>query len=124
MSDPRIKIEGCKYNSIKRGPLALAPSGLLPSESWIILPMGFIYRKSVKAGPFRLNLGEYGFGLSAAGAGLSMTESSTGSRYTTFKIPGSSMSCRTSSEKSQGCISPIVGFLRLAAGGVWFATNS
>lgn len=81
--------------------------------------MGFIYRKSVKAGPFRINLSKSGIGLSAGMPGFRVTQSSRGRRYTTFNIPGSGMSYRTSSTSSkptaQGCLVPIVGFLGLGA---------
>lgn len=86
--------------------------------------MGFIYRKSVKAGPFRINLSKSGIGLSAGVPGFRVTQSSRGRRYTTFNLPGSGMSYLTSSSKSQGCLVPIVASFGLAAGGVWLATNT
>jgi hypothetical protein len=89
--------------------------------------MGFIYRKSLKAGPFRINLSKSGVGLSAGVPGFRVTQSSTGRRYTTFNVPGSGMSYRTPATKSgqsaQGCLVPIVGFLGLAAGGLWWANR-
>ncbi len=51
--------------------------------------MGFIYRKSVKAGPLRINLSKSGVGLSAGVPGFRVTQSSRGRRYTTFNLPGS-----------------------------------
>lgn len=88
--------------------------------------MGFLYRKSVGVGPFRINLSKSGIGLSAGGPGFRVTQSSTGRRYTTFNIPGSGMSYRTTSSKpsAQGCVIPIVAFLALAAGGAWLATRA
>jgi hypothetical protein len=88
--------------------------------------MGFIFRKSVKAGPFRLNFSKTGIGVSAGVPGFRVTQSSTGRRYTTFNVPGSGMSYRTPSGKttSQGCLVPIVAFLGLAAGGLWLATSA
>lgn len=87
--------------------------------------MGFIYRKSIKAGPFRINLSKSGVGLSTGVPGFRVTQSSSGHRYTTFNVPGSGMSYRTSSKPTaQGCLVPVVVFVGLAAGGLWFATNS
>jgi hypothetical protein len=88
--------------------------------------MGFIYRKSLKAGPFRINLSKSGVGLSAGVPGFRVTQSSTGRRYTTFNVPGSGMSYRTPSSKptAQGCMVPIVAFFGLAACGAWLATHA
>jgi hypothetical protein len=88
--------------------------------------MGFIFRKSVKAGPFRLNFSKTGIGVSAGVPGFRVTQSSTGRRYTTFNVPGSGMSYRTPSSKptAEGCLVPIVAFLGLAAGATWLATRA
>ena len=86
--------------------------------------MGFVYRKSVKADPFRNNLSKGGVGLSAVVSGFRVTQSSRGRCYTTFNLPGSGLSYRTSSSKSQGCLVPIVAFLRLAASGTWLASST
>jgi hypothetical protein len=90
--------------------------------------MGFIYRKSIKAGPFRINLSKSGVGLSTGVPGFRVTQSSSGRRYTTFNAPGTGMSYRTSSTSSkpsaQGCLVPIVALLGLAVGGVWLATST
>jgi hypothetical protein len=77
--------------------------------------MGFIYRKSVKAGPFRVNLSKSGVGLSTGVPGFRLTQSSRGRRYTTFNIPGSGMSYRTSTKSAKGCLVPLVAILGLAA---------
>lgn len=100
--------------------------GALLAKSYKDFPMGFSYRKSIKAGPFRLNLSKSGLGLSAGVPGFRVTQSSTGRRYTTFNIPGSGMSYRTPSTKpdAQGCLVPLVALLGLAAGGIWLATRA
>ncbi len=86
--------------------------------------MGFIFRKSLRIGPFRVNLSRSGVGVSAGGPGFRVTQNSRGRRYTTFNVPVFGMSYRTSSSKSQGCLVPIVGVLGLAGGGVWLATSA
>ena len=68
--------------------------------------MGFIYRKSISAGPFRLNVSKRGIGVSAGVPGFRVTQSSTGRRYTTFNLPGSGMSYRTPATK--GCLVPFL----------------
>ena len=87
--------------------------------------MGFIFRRSVKAGPFRLNFSKSGIGLSAGVPGFRITQSSNGRHYTTFNVPGSGMSYRTSSKPTaQGCLVPLVAFLGLAAGATWIAMRA
>lgn len=88
--------------------------------------MGFIFRRSVKMGPFRINFSKSGIGVSAGVPGFRVTQSSTGRRYTTFNVPGSGLSYRTPSSKptAQGCVVPLVALLGLAAGGLWLATSA
>lgn len=57
--------------------------------------MGFYYRKSVRLGPFRVNLSRSGVGWSVGGRGLRTGVNSRGRRYTTFSLPGTGMSYRS-----------------------------
>ena len=95
--------------------MALAPPGAPPAHYYKYSPIGFLYRKPVKAGPSRINLSKSGIGLSAGVPEFRVAQSNRGRRYTTFNVPGSGMSYRTSASKSQGCLVPIVAFLGLAA---------
>lgn len=67
--------------------------------------MGFYFRKSVRVGPFRVNVSKSGLGLSLGGGGFRLGSSPRRRRYTTFSLPGSGMGYRTS---GRGCAS---GFL-------------
>ena len=65
--------------------------------------MGFYYRKSVKAGPFRINLSSSGIGYSVGVKGFRTGVSSRGRRYTTFSVPGTGIGYRASG-KGAGCM--------------------
>lgn len=67
--------------------------------------MGFSYRKSVRCGPFRINVSRSGVGYSVGGRGFRTGISSKGRRYTTFSIPGTGVSYRTSGKT--GCLLPL-----------------
>ena len=58
--------------------------------------MGFIYRKSLNLGPFRVNLSKSGIGFSVGGSGFRSGVSSRGRKYTSVGLPGSGLSYRTS----------------------------
>ncbi len=75
--------------------------------------MGFSYRKSVKVGPFRINLSNRGVGYSVGGGGFRTGVSASGRRYTTVSVPGTGLSYRQSAGK--GCL-----LLVLGAGGTGF----
>lgn len=54
--------------------------------------MGFRYRKSIKMGPFRLNLSKSGIGYSVGVKGYRVTKTATGRTRTTVSIPGTGIS--------------------------------
>lgn len=56
--------------------------------------MGFRFRKSLKFGPFRINLSKSGVGYSVGGKGFRVTKSATGETYATASIPGTGLSSR------------------------------
>jgi hypothetical protein len=64
--------------------------------------MGFSYRKTVRIGPFRVNIGTRGVGYSVGGKGFRTGVSSAGRRYTSFSVPGTGLSYRTTGVK--GCL--------------------
>ncbi len=72
--------------------------------------MGFYYRKSVRMGPFRLNLSKSGIGYSVGGPGFRTGVSGRGRRYTTFGLPGTGVGYRTSSSRGagKGCLAVAV----------------
>lgn len=65
--------------------------------------MGFQYRKSISFGPFRVNVGKSGVGYSVGGRGFRTGINSRGKRYTTFSLPGTGMSYRTTPSGKSGC---------------------
>lgn len=54
--------------------------------------MGFRFRKSVKAGPFRINFSKSGIGYSFGGKGFRVTKKAGGGTRTTASIPGTGVS--------------------------------
>lgn len=54
--------------------------------------MGFRFRKSVKAGPFRINFSKSGIGYSVGGKGFRYTKKANGGTRTTYSIPGTGIS--------------------------------
>jgi hypothetical protein len=71
--------------------------------------VGFYYRKSVRLGPFRVNVSKSGVGYSVGGRGFRTGVSAKGRRYTTFSLPGTGIGYRTGGKN--GCL------IALAAGG-------
>ncbi len=63
--------------------------------------MGFYYRKSISAGPFRINLSRSGLGYSIGGRGFRTGVSSRGRSYTNLSIPGTGIGYRAS---RTGCL--------------------
>ena len=63
--------------------------------------MGFYYRKSFSAGPFRINLSRSGVGYSVGGRGFRTGVTSRGRRYSNVSVPGTGFGYRTSSKS--GC---------------------
>ena len=81
--------------------------------------MGFSYRKSVRLGPFRINLSKSGVGGSVGTRGVRTTVTASGRRYTTFSVPGTGLSYRT--DGKQGCLVPLTLGLGLGAGALGWA---
>jgi hypothetical protein len=54
--------------------------------------MGFRYRKSLRLGPVRINLGKRGIGTSIGIPGFRVTNSSNGRKYVTLGLPGTGLS--------------------------------
>ena len=61
--------------------------------------MGFKFRKSIKAGPLRVNLSKSGIGYSIGGKGLRITKKAGGGTRTTVGIPGTGISYSADSKK-------------------------
>lgn len=61
--------------------------------------MGFRYRKSVKSGPFRVNLSKSGVGYSVGVKGFRFTKKASGGTRTTTSIPGTGISYVKDSKK-------------------------
>ncbi|MCA3004621.1 MAG: DUF4236 domain-containing protein [Phycisphaerales bacterium] len=79
--------------------------------------MGFYYRRSFSAGPFRVNLSRSGVGYSVGGRGFRTGISSRGRRYTNLSLPGTGFGYRVG--RRSGCAVVLLaaaGFL--AAAGV------
>lgn len=68
--------------------------------------MGFYYRKSIRCGPFRINVSRSGVGYSVGGRGVRTGVSSRGRRYTTFSLPGTGLGYRMYGNR--GCLVPLV----------------
>ena len=54
--------------------------------------MGMRFRKSIKAGPLRVNFSKSGIGYSVGGKGFRVTKKATGGVRTTASIPGTGIS--------------------------------
>ncbi|MGN6385371.1 MAG: DUF4236 domain-containing protein, partial [Verrucomicrobiota bacterium] len=67
--------------------------------------MGWSYRKSVRVGPFRVNLSKSGVGYSVGTGGFRVGQSARGRRYSSFNIPGTGVTYRDSkSSRGGGCL--------------------
>ena len=53
--------------------------------------MGFLFRRSIRIGPVRLNISRRGIGASIGVRGLRTGVSSTGRRYTRVSLPGTGL---------------------------------
>ncbi|XVQ08804.1 DUF4236 domain-containing protein [Spirillospora sp. CA-255316] len=58
--------------------------------------MGWHYRKSIKIGPFRLNLSRSGVGHSVGARGARYTKGADGRKAVTLRVPGTGLSWRRS----------------------------
>jgi len=88
--------------------------------------MGLIYRKSVKLGPFRVNLSGSGIGYSLGGRGFRVGKSSRGRNYTAFSIPGTGVGYRSSSKgsgKGSGCLILLAAIPASLVFGHWILTS-
>ena len=65
--------------------------------------MGWVYRKSLGFGPFRVNLSKSGIGYSLGGGGFRMGRMGSGRRYSSFNLPGTGMTYRKYGRGS-GCL--------------------
>lgn len=79
--------------------------------------MGFQYRKSVNLGPFRVNLSTRGVGWSVGGGGFRTGVSARGRRYSSFTVPGTGLSYRTSGRG--GCLGLVFVGAAGAGGLAW-----
>lgn len=67
--------------------------------------MGWTYRKSMRIGPFRVNLSRSGVGYSLGGGGFRRGVSSRGRRYTSVSIPGTGLRYYKGKKRgSSGCL--------------------
>jgi Protein of unknown function (DUF4236) len=67
--------------------------------------MGWSYRKSFNAGPFRVNVSRSGVGYSVGGRGFRTGVRAGGRRYTSMSIPGTGLRyTETASKGSTGCL--------------------
>ena len=64
--------------------------------------MGWIFRKSLNFGPFRINLSKSGVGGSFGVGPFRIGRSASGRGYTSTRIPGTGISYRTSSGAGAG----------------------
>lgn len=67
--------------------------------------MGFRFRKSFGAGPFRINLSKSGIGYSVGGKGFRYTKKAGGGTRTTVSIPGTGISYVQDSKKEPSKVS-------------------
>lgn len=77
--------------------------------------MGFFYRKSLRLGPFRVNLSGSGIGYSVGGGGFRVGTSARGRRYTTFSVPGTGIGYRKS-----GCLALCLALPASLAFSLWW----
>lgn len=82
--------------------------------------MGFTYRKSVRVGPFRVNVSGAGVGWSVGAGGFRTGVSARGRRYSTFTIPGTGLSYRTGGRG--GCLGVVAAGLGMGLGVMAWAT--
>ena len=81
-------------------------------------PVGLYFRKSVKAGPFRINLSQRGVGWSVGAKGFRTGHSPRGRSYTTFSLPGTGVGYRC----GKGCalvLATGVALMGLTGWGLW-----
>jgi hypothetical protein len=76
--------------------------------------VGWSYRKSLKAGPFRVNVSKSGVGYSVGARGFRTGVRSSGRRYTSASIPGTGLRyTKTAGKGSSGCLVVVMGWVLL-----------
>ena len=76
--------------------------------------MGWSFRKSFKAGPFRVNVGKSGVGYSVGGRGFRTGVRASGRRYTSMSVPGTGLRyTKTARKGSSGCLVVVMGWVLL-----------
>lgn len=75
--------------------------------------MGFRFRKSVKAGPVRINFSKSGVGYSVGGKGFRVTKRADGKTQTTASIPGTGVSYVKTSGKQKDESAPSGGLIAI-----------
>jgi hypothetical protein len=70
--------------------------------------MGFYFRKSVKAGPFRINFSKSGVGLSVGARGARVGVDSRGRQFTQISLPGTGLGYRKT-----GCAAALIPLILL-----------
>lgn len=75
--------------------------------------MGFYYRRSFSAGPFRVNLSRSGVGYSIGGRSFRTGITSRGRRYSSVSIPGTGLGYRTGGRS--GCAVMLIGAVGMLA---------
>jgi hypothetical protein len=84
--------------------------------------MGWSYRKSIRFGPFRVNLGKSGVGVSVGEKDVRVGINSRGRRYESVTIPGTGLSYRSSGKsraQGSGCTSAVVLIAAVVAFGIY-----
>ena len=79
--------------------------------------MPLYFRKSIGAGPFRVNLSRRGVGYSVGAKGFRVGRSATGRTYTSARVPGTGLRVSHSLGR-RGCAVLIVGALLSAGLGI------
>jgi hypothetical protein len=77
--------------------------------------MGWSYRKSFKAGPFRVNVGKSGIGYSVGGGGFRTGVRAAGRRYSSMSVPGTGLRyTKTAGKGSSGCLVVLMEWVLIA----------
>jgi hypothetical protein len=75
-----------------------------------VCQVGWSYRRSLKAGPFRVNVSKTGIGYSVGGRGFRTGIRAGGRRYTAVSIPGTGLRySKTAAKGATGCLLVLVG---------------
>jgi hypothetical protein len=85
--------------------------------------MGWIFRRAINIGPFRINLSKSGVGGSFGAGPFRIGRSASGRGYTSTRIPGTGISYRTTSSargagRSKGSCMPGCGCILMAFIGI------